>query len=78
MPALGEESAFTHTPGVGVVWDSVHGPRCLGHSLSYPLKSKKPHDVAANSGAVLLSSRGVFPCNIYRLGRTLVDERLVH
>jgi hypothetical protein len=45
-----------HAPGVGVVWDSVCEPRYLGSVHSYPLK---PHNVAANSGALFLGFRVV-------------------
>jgi hypothetical protein len=32
---------FMHTPGVGVVWDSVNDPRNLGAVLYYPLKTSR-------------------------------------
>lgn len=32
---------FMHTPGVGVVWDSVNDPRYLGAVLYYPLKTSR-------------------------------------
>jgi hypothetical protein len=32
---------FMHTPGVGVVWDSVNDSRCLGAVFYYPLKTSR-------------------------------------